>query len=95
MYKYSEDKLIKEINDYISGTYNQHYVGKNQIQTIDVWDTLGNVESTLRDNAIKYLMRFGKKDGKNRKDLLKTIHYVILLMHFAFQEQNENKQNLS
>jgi len=95
MYKYSEDKLIKEIYDYISGTYNQHYVGKNQIQTIDVWDTLGNVESTLRDNAIKYLMRFGKKDGKNRKDLLKTVHYVILLMHFAFQANDENKQNLS
>ena len=31
-------------------------------------------------NAIKYLCRYGKKDGKNRKDLLKAIHYVILLM---------------
>ena len=31
-------------------------------------------------NAIKYLCRYGKKNGKNRKDLLKAIHYIILLM---------------
>ena len=31
-------------------------------------------------NAIKYLCRYGKKDGKNRKDLLKAIHYIVLLM---------------
>ncbi len=32
-------------------------------------------------NAIKYLCRFGKKDGRNRKDLLKAIHYIVLLMN--------------
>ena len=31
-------------------------------------------------NAIKYLCRYGKKSGHNRKDLLKAIHYIILLM---------------
>jgi hypothetical protein len=33
-------------------------------------------------NAIKYLARYGKKGGKNRKDLLKALHYAILLMYF-------------
>lgn len=93
--KYNEDKIVREIAKYIENTYSQHYVGANQIQTIDVWDALGDVESSLRDNAIKYLMRFGKKDGKNRKDLLKTIHYVILLMHFAFLEKDNDKDSLS
>jgi len=39
-------------------------------------------------NAIKYLCRYGKKDGKNRKDLLKAIHYIVLLLD---SENNENK----
>ena len=33
---------------------------------------------------MKYLFRFGKKNGKNRKDLLKCIHYVCLLYHYSF-----------
>ena len=29
---------------------------------------------------LKYLCRYGKKNGQNRKDLLKAIHYIVLLM---------------
>ena len=36
-YKYSEDKILKELKDYISGTYNQHYsAGDDKIQTLDL-----------------------------------------------------------
>ncbi len=31
-------------------------------------------------NAIKYLMRYGKKKGRNEKDLYKAIHYIVLLI---------------
>jgi hypothetical protein len=37
-------------------------------------------------NAIKYLCRYGKKDGYNRKDLLKAIHYIVLLMSSEDEE---------
>jgi len=82
-YKYNEDQILKEISDYVLSTYQSHYVGKSEIQTVDVWDTLGSAETTCRDTAIKYLMRFGKKDGKNKKDLLKAAHYIVLLMHYS------------
>ena len=36
--------------------------------------------------SIKYLCRYGKKNGHNRKDLLKTIHYIVLLMSSEDQE---------
>ena len=81
--KYNEEAILKEISEYVLSTYSQHYVGNGGYQTIDVWDTLGSVESTCRDTAIKYLMRFGKKGGKNKKDLLKAVHYIVLLMHFS------------
>lgn len=82
-YKYSEDVSINKLQKYIDGTYGQHYVGAQGIQTIDVWDSLDMAQQLCQGTAIKYLMRYGKKDGYNEKDLLKALHYIVLLMHFA------------
>ena len=79
--KYNEDKIIKEISDYISNTYTEHYsTTKDGFQVQDMLRHLGIDKDFCQANAIKYLCRYGKKDGKNRKDLLKAIHYVVLLM---------------
>lgn len=87
-YKYKEDQIIERIKDYIDNTYTQHYVGDNkQVQTIDVWDTLGIAKPTCQATAIKYLMRYGKKKGFNREDLLKAVHYIILLWYFSDKEE--------
>lgn len=80
-YKYNEDKAMAALKEYLDGTYGQHYVGDGDVQTVDFWRSLGSLETTARDTAIKYLARYGKKAGKNRKDLLKTLHYVILMMY--------------
>jgi len=83
-WKYNEGKILKEIESYLKSTYNGHYVSDEQkIQTLDLIESIGDAEAFCRSNAIKYLSRFGKKDGKNRKDILKVIHYAILLYHFA------------
>lgn len=86
-YKYDEDKYLNDIKKYLDGTYGEHYVAKD-IQVVDIWESLGTLESTARDTAIKYLCRYGKKDGKNKKDLLKAIHYIILMM-YANREQDQ------
>ena len=78
--KYGEHAAIDELKKYIDGTYSEHYVGEDNIQAIDVWKSLGSLETSARDTAIKYLMRYGKKEGKNRKDLLKALHYIILML---------------
>ena len=88
--RFNEDIFIKEVEKYIKGTYDQHYVGKKEVQTIDVWETLGSIDTTCRDTAIKYLMRYGKKGGHNRKDLLKAVHYIVLLAHFTSGDDNGN-----
>jgi|TARA_R110000851_G_scaffold25300_2_gene73038 hypothetical protein len=91
-FRFNENKILAEALDYIASTYGGHYVGDKagtkdeNIQTIDIWKTLGSVDTTCRDTAIKYLMRYGKKDGFNKKDLLKTIHYTLLLWHFTQDE---------
>ena len=41
-YKYNEDKILKELQDYITGTYNQHYsAGDDKIQTLDLIEACG------------------------------------------------------
>lgn len=83
-WKYSEGKILREVEAYLSGTYRGHYVGEEtKVQTLDLIDSIGDAEAFCRSNAIKYLSRFGKKDGKNPKDLLKVIHYAMLLYHFS------------
>ena len=85
-WKYNEPKILLEISKYLEGTYDQHYAGNKDIQTVDFWHSLGSLDTTARDNAIKYLARYGKKGGKNRKDLIKAIHYIILMMWDQEQE---------
>ena len=88
-YKYHEDKAIAALQEYVDGTYGQHYVGDGDVQTVDFWRSLGSLETTSRDTAIKYLARYGKKGGKNRKDILKTMHYCILMLYALDLEEKE------
>ena len=85
-YKYKEDESLRAIQAYVDSTYGQHYVGNGDIQTVDFWESLGSLETTARDTAIKYLARYGKKGGRNPKDLLKAVHYIILMMYSAPEE---------
>ena len=81
-WKYNEGKILREVEAYLASTYKGHYVGEeSKVQTLDLIDSIGDAEPFCRSNAIKYLSRFGKKDGKNPKDLLKVIHYAFLLYH--------------
>lgn len=87
-YKYNEGDILQEVQAYVDSTYGQHYVGNGEVQTVDFWESLGSLDTTARDTAIKYLARFGKKGGNNRKDLLKAIHYIILMM-YATREDSQ------
>ena len=81
-YKYNEEEILKELSDYISGTYKQHYsAGDDAIQTLDLIEACGDGEAFCRSNILKYASRYDKK-GTARRDILKILHYAVLLMHF-------------
>ena len=91
-FKYNEDETLSELFDYIESTYNQHYVGeKDKIQTFDVYESLGSLGTTCRDTAIKYLMRYGRKAGHNKKDLLKAMHYIAILLYATRHLQDKGE----
>ena len=79
-YKYSEDRLLEELRNYIDDTYDGHY-SQNQFQATEFIMDSGHGDGFCIGNIIKYAQRYGKKDGYNRKDLLKVIHYAIMALH--------------
>tara|TARA_B100000287_G_scaffold343536_1_gene330495 strand:- start:325 stop:1017 length:693 start_codon:yes stop_codon:yes gene_type:complete len=87
--KYEEDKGIKDLQDYISTTYGGHYTSEhNNVQTLDLIESVGDAESFCRSNAIKYLSRYDKK-GQAKRDILKALHYTLLLYYFSGNTNDE------
>jgi len=86
LWKYNEDKILKDVEDYVTSTYGSHYCGHNQdyrdIQTIDLMAAKDLAPGFCQANILKYGSRYGDKDGRNKRDLLKVIHYAMLLLHF-------------
>ena len=81
-WKYNEEKIVKELLEYIRGTYNQHYsAGDDKIQTLDLIEACGDGEAFCRSNILKYASRYDKK-GTARRDIMKILHYAVLLMNF-------------
>lgn len=79
-YKYNEENALKEIAEYVNKTYGEHY-SQNKIQTTEFVIDAGHGEGFCVGNIIKYAQRYGKKNGYNRNDILKVIHYAIMLMY--------------
>ena len=82
-FKYNEDALLQELRDYITGSYGQHYsAGNDAIQTLDLIEACGDAEAFCRSNILKYASRYDKK-GTARRDIIKILHYGLLLLHFS------------
>jgi len=79
-YKFNEGALIQELQDYIDSTYGGHY-SKNNFQSTEFIIDCGHGMGFAIGNVLKYAQRYGKKDGFNRGDLMKILHYALIAMH--------------
>ena len=80
--KYQEDIGLKDLGEYVDSTYEGHYTSNdNNVQTLDIIESVGDAKSFCRSNAIKYLTRYDKK-GQAKRDILKAAHYCLLLYYF-------------
>ena len=89
-YKFSEDKTLNELEKYIDSTYDMHY-SKSKFQATEFILDAGHGEGFCIGNILKYAQRYGKKNGKNRADLLKVIHYAIIALNLNDGEVNETE----
>ena len=67
-FKYHEEEILKDIREYVSGTYQGHYTGKSHefrnVQTIDLMASKELASGFCQANILKYGSRYGNKDGK-------------------------------
>lgn len=84
-YKFNENKLLQEVKSYVDATYSEHYAS-DKYQATDIIIDSGHGEGFCIGNIMKYAKRYGNKDGKNRKDLLKILHYGIIMLNVHDEE---------
>lgn len=88
-YKFDEGKIIEDVKAYIDGTYTKHYAA-GKFQATDAIIDTGHGLGFCVGNILKYAWRLGKKDGFNQDDVMKVIHYSIILLHII---RNGAKKN--
>ena len=91
-YKFSEGDLLKELESYINNTYTQHY-NKNKFQATEFIVDSGHGMGFSLGNILKYAQRYGKKNGYDKNDLMKVLHYGIIALHVhnLNNEESETK----
>ena len=88
-YKFSEDRLLDDLKAYIDSTYDAHY-SKSKFQATEFIFDSGHGMGFCIGNVLKYAQRYGRKDGYNRKDLQKVLHYAIMALHVHDIEEKES-----
>ena len=92
-YKYSEDRIIKELDLYVKTVLTVNTILSNNFQATEFIIDGGHGEGFCIGNILKYAQRYGKKDGYNRKDLMKVLHYGIIALHVHDLNNGESESN--
>lgn len=94
-YKFNEGELLKQVEEYVNNTYNQHY-NINKFQATEFIIDAGHGTGFCVGNVMKYAQRYSKKGTVEdwRKDMMKVIHYAIIQLYvhdcmFAEGPQNQ------
>ena len=93
-YKFNEKNLIEEFQQYVDSTYDGHY-SKDKFQATEFIIDGGHGTGFCIGNVLKYAQRYGKKNGKNTDDLLKILHYAVMLLGKEIENKETRKHNES
>lgn len=88
-FNYNEGQILDELFNYIKNTYGSHYGDKIQAQ--DLITASGHGEGFFIGNIIKYASRYGRKNGHNKDDLMKVLHYAILAVNHHNNHYEKDK----
>jgi hypothetical protein len=93
MYKFKEGTILEDVKKYIDNTYQSHYA-KSTKQTTEIVIDQGHGTGFCMGNILKYAQRYGKKDGHNKNDLMKVIHYAIIQLSQDHYNGSQVKQQV-
>ena len=87
-YKFSEGEILEDVKEYIDNTYDSHYA-KTVKQATEIIIDQGHGTGFCMGNILKYAQRYGKKEGRNKNDLMKVIHYAIIQLSQDHYQGNQ------
>ena len=88
-YKFKENIIVNDIMDYINKTYDSHYAKTKNYQATEIIIDQGHGTGFCMGNILKYAQRYGKKEGRNKNDLMKVIHYAIIQLSQDHYQGNQ------
>ena len=91
-YKFNEGQIIQDLKNYIDKTYESHYANGVKRQATEIIIDQGHGTGFCMGNILKYAQRYGKKEGRNKNDLMKVIHYAIIQLsqdHYKHNYMND------
>ena len=88
-YKFKENIIVNDVMDYINKTYDSHYAKTKNYQATEIIIDQGHGTGFCMGNILKYAQRYGKKEGRNKNDLMKVIHYAIIQLSQAHYQGNQ------
>ena len=93
-YKFNENKVLEDVKAYVDKTYDSHYAQTKNYQATEIIIDQGHGTGFCMGNILKYAQRYGKKEGRNKNDLMKVIHYAIIQLsqdHYQSKDSMEYK----
>ena len=92
-YKFKENVIVNDVMDYINKTYDSHYAQTKNYQATEIIIDQGHGTGFCMGNILKYAQRYGKKEGRNKNDLLKVIHYAVIQLSQDHYKGNQPELN--
>ena len=90
-YKFKENIIVNDIMDYVNKTYDSHYAKTKNYQATEIIIDQGHGTGFCMGNILKYAQRYGKKEGRNKNDLMKVIHYAIIQLSQDHYQGNQTE----
>ena len=88
-YKFKENIIVNDVMDYVNKTYDSHYAKTKNYQATEIIIDQGHGTGFCIGNILKYAQRYGKKEGRNKNDLMKVIHYAIIQLSQDHYQGNQ------
>ena len=88
-YKFKENIIVNDVMDNINKTYDSHYAKTKNYQATEIIIDQGHGTGFCMGNILKYAQRYGKKEGRNKNDLMKVIHYAIIQLSQDHYQGNQ------
>ena len=88
-YKFKENIIVNDVMDYVNKTYDSHYAKTKNYQATEIIIDQGHGTGFCMGNILKYAQRYGKKEGRNKNDLMNVIHYAIIQLSQDHYQGNQ------